>query len=337
MTRSLPLSFPREVLNRHTLNAGRAVAVFAALAMGATAAQGEQSQTFVAVSGVDTNTCGGRTAPCKTLDGALAQTAINGEIICLDKGNFATATIKKSVSIDCHDVVGSVFQPGSHGIIIAFESFDASKDARKTVNLRGLNVQGLDAGSDGILITDYTGITVIGSPPPGVTFGSVFIEDCVINGEFGTEGHGISDRRASGGELYISDTTIRNTGGSGITIAPGPTGRTIKVTIDNTRVQNALYGLAVGSQAVVMVNRSVFSGNGIAGIEADPFATVAVNNSVSSHNGTGVKSNGSVQLSNSDISFNSTGVTGPVSSFGNNRFSNNTTDGTVTPPILLLK
>jgi Right handed beta helix region len=332
MTRSLALSFPREVLNRHTLNAGRAVAVFAALAMGATAAQAQLSQTFVAVSGVDNNTCA-RTAPCKTFNGALAKTKVNGEVICLDKGNFHTATIKMSVSIDCHDAVGSIFQTTddglvviSHGIVIDFASF-AADDARKTVNLRGLNVQGLDWGSDGILITDFT--AAAGSPLIslilGATGGSVFIEDCVINGEFGSvDGRGISDTRSHGGELYISDTTVRNMGGSAIDI-----GKSINVTIDNTRVQNAKYGLATGNGAKVTVNRSVFSGNTEAGIEADPGATVVVNDSASVHNKFGVQSGGSVLLSNSSISFNTTGVSGPVSSFGNNRFSNNTADGMV--------
>lgn len=314
MTRSLALSFPREVLNRHALNAGRAVAVFAALAMGATAAHGEQlSHTFVAGAGDDTGTCG-RFAPCKTFTRALAQTLVNGEVICLDKGNFLTATIKGSVSIDCHDAVGSVFQAGQHGIVIDFDSFDAA-DLRKTVNLRGLNVQGLDGGWDGIQIKG--------------TGGSVFIEDCVINGEFGgttADMHGISDTR-SGGELYISDTTIRNMGWSAIDIVPGV--RPINVTIDNSHVQNAKFGLAAGIRARVVVNRSVFSGNTTAGIEADPGAKVDVNDSVSVHNGIGVQSGGTVLLSNSDISFNTTGVTGPVSSFGNNRFSNNSADGMV--------
>lgn len=151
MTRLLPLSFPCEVsIRRHTLNAGRAVAVFAALAMGATAAQGEQSQTFVAAAGDDMGTCG-RTAPCKTFARALTQTQVNGEVICLDKGNFHPATITRSVSIDCHHAGGSIFQIAddgrviSHGIVIDFAHFLAA-DERKTVNLRGLNVQGLDGG-----------------------------------------------------------------------------------------------------------------------------------------------------------------------------------------------
>jgi hypothetical protein len=343
MTRLLALSFPCEVaIRRRALNAGSAVAVFAALGMGATAAQAQQlPQTFVSVSGVDSATCG-RTAPCKTFAGALAKTKVNGEVICLDKGNFHTATIKMSVSIDCHDARGSILQIADaggvidHGIVIDFASFDAG-DVRKTVNLRGLNVQGLDGGVDGILITDFTGSLPgppgFPGPVPGATGGLVFIEDCVINGEFGSiDGRGISDTRSHGGALSISDTTVRNMGRAGISILPVRAGPTINVTIDNSRVQNAKFGLAAGKGAKVLVNRSVFSENSSAGIEADPAAEVDVNDSVSVHNGTGVESSGTVWLSNSNISFNDHGVAGSISSYRNNRFSDNKDLGvTITP------
>jgi hypothetical protein len=64
----------------------------------------------------------------------------------------------------------------------------------------------------------------------------------------------------------------------------------INATIDNVRIQNASYGLAAGTGARVMVNRSVFSGNTTAGIEADSGTEVNVNDSVLAHNGIGVQS-----------------------------------------------
>ncbi|APG10497.1 hypothetical protein BKD09_19395 [Bradyrhizobium japonicum] len=51
-----------------------------------------------------------------------------------------------------------------------------------------------------------------------------------------------------------------------------------------------------------------------------------------SFNTIGIKQvGGSVNLSNNDLSFNSTGVSGTVSSHSNNRFTNNGAGGTITP------
>jgi hypothetical protein len=49
------------------------------------------------------------------------------------------------------------------------------------------------------------------------------------------------------------------------------------------------------------------------------------------HNTTNVESNMSVRLSNSDVAFGANGVVGTAATFGNNRFSANASDGTLTP------
>jgi hypothetical protein len=61
------------------------------------------------------------------------------------------------------------------------------------------------------------------------------------------------------------------------------------------------------------------AGNTTAGIEADAGAKVFVDNTMISGNGTGVQPGGTVALSNSDITFSSTGISGPITSFGTNR------------------
>ena len=67
--------------------------------------------------------------------------------------------------------------------------------------------------------------------------------------------------------------------------------------------------------------------------EADAGAELNVDNSVINDNGTGIVSGGIVRLSNTDVSFNATGISGTVSSYGNNRFSGNGSDGTTPTPI----
>src|SRR6266849_3884640 len=49
-------------------------------------------QTWVSSNGADTNACD-RATPCKTFAGAISKTAPNGEIDCLDPGEFGTLTI----------------------------------------------------------------------------------------------------------------------------------------------------------------------------------------------------------------------------------------------------
>ena len=56
-------------------------------------------RTWVSGVGDDVNPCS-RTAPCKTLGGAISRTDPGGEIDALDPGGFGAVTITRSVTID---------------------------------------------------------------------------------------------------------------------------------------------------------------------------------------------------------------------------------------------
>jgi hypothetical protein len=289
-------------------------------------AHAQASRTWVSGgAGDDANPCS-RTAPCKTFAGAISKTAINGEINCLDPGGFGAVTITKSITIDCHEVFASILNAGTNGINIPFDSFNAA-DVRRTVRLRNINFNGVDTGINGIRITGGTVITA----------GVVIIEDCLIDGNFAGAARGISEERVGGGELYVSNTTVRNTGQIGILLAPGGggvAGQRIDAAFDNVRSQNSTFGIVIGNNARAMVNRSVFTGNsqagilvggGLAAIEAN------VSNSVSSNNGIGIQNSGgtvTLRLSFNDISFNGTAISGSSQTFGNNRIEGNTQVGT---------
>src|SRR6266511_5920969 len=178
------------------------------LVLQAAPAHAQATRTWVSGVGDDANPCS-RTAPCKTFAGAISKTAVNGEINCLDPGGFGAVTITKSITIDCHEVFASILNSGTNGINIPFDSF-AAADVRKTVRLRNINFNGVDSGLNGIRIT---GGAVIGG-------GVVVIEDCLIDGNFGGAARGISDERIGGGELFVSNTTVRNTGQLGIVMVP---------------------------------------------------------------------------------------------------------------------
>lgn len=178
-------------------------------------------------------------------------------------------------------------------------------------------MQGFDNG--------LTGIRILGAGAGSF----VNVEDCLINGNFGSPGTGIADQRTSG-TLNVVNTTIRDMGGSGLTIASAAAGL-IKATLSNVRVINSANGVAVGAGGAVHLSNSVVSSNSIAGISISG-GGINVDSTTISHNAIGVKqSGGAVNLSNNDLSFNSTGVSGTVNSYSNNRFSGNGGGGTITP------
>jgi hypothetical protein len=293
-------------------------------------AHAQASRTWVSGVGDDANPCS-RTAPCKTFAGAISKTALNGEINCLDPGGFGAVTITKSITIDCHEVFASILNSGTNGINIPFNSFSAA-DVRKTVRLRNLNLNGIDTGVVGVRITGGSTIAA----------GVVIIEDCLIDGNFAGSATGVFDERTGGGELYISNTTVRNTGANGIVILPAQgtvAGLRIDAVFDNVRVQNTGFGFVIGNNGRVVINRSVISGNAGIGINVGGFLApieVNVSNSVITSNATGVQNGGgtvAIRLGNNDITLNGTGIIGTTQSYGTNRLQGSTSPGTTPTPI----
>jgi hypothetical protein len=112
-------------------------------------------------------------------------------------------------------------------------------------------------------------------------------------------------------------------------LAAAPTN---SVVLENVHVLDNGYGVAVATGNNVVISRSVISGNGIAGIEADPGATVIVDNTEITHNVTyGILAAGTVSLANSDISFNNSSISGATISYGNNRLLANGSGTAPTP------
>ena len=268
-------------------------------------AHAQASRTWVSGVGDDANPCS-RTAPCKTFAGAISKTAAGGEINCLDPGGFGAVTITKSITIDCHEIFGSVLVSGTNGINIAANGGN--------VVLRNLNLNGLVAnGLKGISIT---------------TAANVWIEDCAI---FGFAQFGIADTRATAGSLTVTNTVVRNNGQSGLGTAT--TGGTLKLTIDNLRSFNNQAGVGLGANVNATIKRSNLSSNTNAGFQSDGSNT-SIDETVIAGNGTGVLNNsGTTRISNNDIMHNTAGINnvgGTLVSYGNNR-NDTTTAGTITP------
>ncbi len=260
----------------------------------------QATRTWVSGVGDDANPCS-RTAPCKTFAGAISKTAPAGEIDCLDPGGFGAVTITKSITLNCSDTIGSILVSGTNGINISAAATDK-------VILRHIQLQGINSGLAGIKINSAAAVS---------------IEDCVIT-EFTLQG--VSDVRSAGTtKLFIRNTVISFNGGNGVDLtAANPN----NVEIENVSSINNLNGLSAATGNFATVQRSVFSSNSSSGVQANAGAVVHVDRSSMTSNGIGVTATGTVRLSNSNVSFNSTGFNGAAVSFGNNQLLGNGSFGT---------
>jgi hypothetical protein len=273
------------------------------LLLSGTPASAQATRTWVSGVGDDANPCS-RTAPCKTFAGAISKTAVDGQIDCLDPGGFGAVTITKSITIDCHEVFGSILVAGTNAIVI-------NSDSGPNVRIRNLNFTGMATGLDAIKIIGSTANT------------KVFLQDIWID-DFSLRG--IRDERTNGGNLYIGNTQVNNAVGAAVSLSGSSA---VQVSIDSSRLLNSGLGVSAGPNANVMINRTIINGNNI-GVDCEG-ASMNVDNSVISGNATGInQTSGTVKLSNTDVAFNTNNVAGTVNSYTNNRFTG-TTSGTISP------
>jgi len=258
-------------------------------------AHAQATRTWVSGVGDDANPCS-RTAPCKTFAGAISKTAAGGEINVLDPGGFGGVTITKSITISSEGFEAGVLVSGTNAIIINALSTD-------TVVLRGLDIEGLGTGLDGI--------KVLGG------LGALHVEKCTINAFRGTNGNGIEIATSAVGttKVFIKDTNVRDNGqgtGGGIFINPGASA-IVKASLDNVRMENNLFGFKVQGSSTAQVNDSTAAGNTNAGFTNAPGAAIlSLSRSVSTGNGTfGVVCQGATtNLNDTTIFGNGTPTTG---------------------------
>lgn len=269
----------------------------------------QATRTWVSGVGDDVNPCS-RTAPCKTFAGAISKTATNGEISCLDPAGYGAVTITKSITIDCEDTQGSILAAGTNGVIINITS---ATDTRKAVRLRGLTINGVNTGLNGVRIISALSVTV---------------EDGVIDG---FTQHGISIEGSSSPKITVDKMFIRNNAGNGINTFI--TGGTVNLAVSNSQISNNATGINPSTNTKVAVRDSTIANNttGVQAAQAD----VGIFNCSISGNNTGISSisGSTVRISGNLITSNGTGLSssgGSIVSFSNNVISGNTVDGAPT-------
>ena len=249
-----------------------------ALCLFAAPASAQATRTWVSAVGSDINPCS-RTAPCQTFAGAISKTFINGEINCIDPGAFGTVTIGKSITIDCHENFAGVLAGGVNGIIINVPV--NANDPLRTVRLRNLNINGTGAVGTVGTRTGINGIRILAALV-------VYVEDMMIS-SFTTRG--ISDERTVAGKLYVRNSTLRDNGQSALVVLPeGGVTPAMELIVEGSQfLGNVAAGIAISNGARATVKRSVVSGNGGAGIDAEgtPATTLAIDDSQVTHNNVG--------------------------------------------------
>ena len=284
------------------------LACLAIVLSGTTLMNAQATRTWVSGVGDDANPCS-RTAPCKTFAGAISKTAPSGEIDALDPGGFGALTITKAITLDGGGgQVASILVAGTNGIVVAAGVNDV-------VIIRNMRFDGLFGGGN----AGINGISWISGK-------ALHIEKCDIF-NFGT--NGINIAKSDGGNLFITDTTVQNNGGSGVRSAN--TTANMNATIVNSKFEgNGFTGVFAGEFSNFSVSNSDASGNTGFGYVAQSTATSATMNiyhSTAANNGVGMQAGGNagtstINIENVALFNNAAGMVsaagGTIKSWGNN-------------------
>jgi hypothetical protein len=186
---------------------------------------------------------------------------------------------------------------------------------------------------------DFNGVGTAGNGIRILAAKTVTVDHCQIYGFRGTPGRGISDERNTASpipQLFVNDSYIRNNNGGVAAFSAGVNGP-IRITIDNTRIEgNISTGVFGQNNAVIMVRFSNISGNLGDGVQINSSAQANIISSVLTENqGVAANNVSGTQLSLADTSIinNVTGVSGTITSFGNNNVRNNGGGNTLSPPV----
>lgn len=276
------------------------------------------TRTWVSGVGDDANPCS-RTAPCKTLAGAISKTSAGGEINALDPGGFGSLTITKAITIDLTPQLGGVLVAGTNGITV-------NAGATDDVVLRGFDLFGGSmCGNASSTNEGLYGVRYLAGR-------SVTIEDSRIDA-FSKAGVSV-ETSGSQLNLTLSGSIVRGNCGAGVKVIDAGGGGGASVSISNTTVSsNALPGIRIATGKAV-VNNSTIVQNGTVGVSVGA-ADVSVIDSTISLNPTGVLSEpgGSAHLSRNLLSANGVGLSstgGIIETFSDNTASGNGSDGTAT-------
>jgi hypothetical protein len=189
----------------------------------ASTANAQATRTWVSGVGDDANPCS-RTAPCKTLAGAISKTMAGGEIDVMDPAGVGALTITKAITID-GGIGSSVLVSGTNGIVVNAPPTDV-------VTIRNLAITGQKTGINGI---QYN------------TGADLHVENCKIFG-FQTA---INVAGSLTGKLTVENSTIADNSVAGIGIT---TTATVSAVLNGTHIMNSVTGISAQNGSFVTLN-----------------------------------------------------------------------------------
>ena len=102
----------------------------------ASVSQAQISRTFVGVNGNDANDCLAPGTACRTLNGAIGKVDAGGEVIVIETGSYAGATITKSVKINVP----------SGAVAFSALSLTITAGVNEVIVVRGMTMKALTPG-----------------------------------------------------------------------------------------------------------------------------------------------------------------------------------------------
>jgi hypothetical protein len=242
------------------------------MSAGSLVTMAQATRTWVSGVGDDANPCS-RTAPCKTLAGAISKTATGGEIDILDPGGFGAVTITKSITIDGGGIIGSILSSATNGIIVN------APNGLVTIRNFSINGAGTTLGINGIRV---------------IAVKKLAVENCILSN---FSANGIDVNTTTGADVALSNVTIHNAN-VGISIAGGggSTGTAGFTVIDGCHIQGiTTTGINI-SGGTATVSKSVISGCSV-GVKSNTGITAHLSGNIITNNATALQGPGSITSS----------------------------------------
>ena len=289
----------------------------------ATSASAQVARVFLAGTGNDAGDCTNQATPCRSLQGAVTQCPVNGEIIILDNGGYGGATITKSLTVNA-----------SAGVVAFIaRTITVNIGSSDNVVLRGLSL-------NGVVFGDTNGIDFAGG-------GTLVVENSIIAG-FTTAG---INQTAAGSNLIVNNCEVRNN-------YEGVLNHSFTNTNTNTVIENSRFEYnsdnavdAEAGTANVSIRHSVLTNNNSIGVLASSASqtqpvVIVIDTCTIAHNVYGSfastlgAGSATIRVTNSTIYHNvyglvTSGTGALIQSFGNNRVTANTNNSTFSGAVLL--
>jgi hypothetical protein len=210
-----------EVMSRLMLLCAWLAAMAFVVAASPAHAAGVNIISYVSNTGNDTNNCSGPATACASFHGALAKTANDGEIDCVNTGDYAegNVNITQSVTVDCGGGVGATLGDvtvNGVGIVVRLRNLSLNEEGYGGFGIDAENMAALYV--ENCIITNVNSVNIPDDPP--------YL--------------GIKFEPSANAQLFVANSVISNNGNSGsasggIYIVPA-SGVTANVSIDRSQI-----------------------------------------------------------------------------------------------------